>query len=94
MGRHAEWEVVNKKDNIVLIRDLDRSGCLSVTNDAEYVYATVNRFNATRSYRVVYEDSVGEWTELVATPSQWHPGFTISFKPWHGEAWDNLTKAY
>lgn len=89
MGRHAEWEVVNKKNGIVLIRDLDRSGCMSITNDAEYVYRTINRFVR---WRVVYQDTQGEWTEIVYDdPTKWG---TITFKPWHGEVWDSLTRAY
>jgi len=95
MGCHAEWEIVNKKDGIVLIRDLNRPGCLSVTNDAEYVYAYINQG---LRYRVVYEDTQGEWTELIGKPkgntldSPWQ--WNITFKPWHGEVWDSLTKTY
>lgn len=93
MGRHAEWEVVNMKPGIVLIRDLGRSGCLSITNDAEYVYDTINRFTGRDQYRVVYEDTQGEWAEIIKSasgPFKWR----MSFKPWHGEVWDNLTKTY
>jgi hypothetical protein len=42
MGRHAEWELVNSKDGIIMIRDLERSGCLTITNDAEYVFSKIN----------------------------------------------------
>ena len=95
MGRHAEWEVVNKKPGIILIRDLGRSGCLSITNDAEYVYSHITRFSYTR---VVYQDTQGEWAELIAnskgntldSPWKWN----ITFRPWHGEVWDSLTKTY
>lgn len=97
MSQHAEWEVVNKKDGIVMIRDLDRSGCRSITNDAEYVFGSLNNHRPTR---VIYEDTVGEWTEIVGVPSSrpltisnpWR--WTVSFKPWHGEVWDNLTKEF
>lgn len=91
MGRHAEWEVVNTKDGIMLIRDLNRSGCLTVTNDAEYVYDTINRFNSRAQYRVIFEDTQGEWTEMFVAPgTEWR----MSFKPWHGEVWDNLSKVF
>lgn len=91
MGRHAEWEIVNNKDGIVLIRDLDRAGCLSITNDAEYVYGTINRFSR---YRVIYQDTMGEWTEIVYNNKPLGSWGSISFKPWHGEVWDSLTKTY
>lgn len=95
MGRHAEWEIVNKKPGIILIRDLGKDGCLSITNDAEYVYSHITRFSHTR---VVYQDTQGEWTELIGilnkitldNPWKW----SITFKPWHGEVWDSLTKTY
>ena len=89
MSRHAEWEVVNKKDGIVLIRDLDRSGCLSITNDAEYVFGYINRYTP---WRVVYQDTLGEWAEIVRDNRPLGSWGSISFKPWHGEVWDKLTR--
>jgi hypothetical protein len=96
MGRHAEWELVNSKDGIIMIRDLERSGCLTITNDAEYVFSKINEIRRGRLLRVIYQgqNDGSEWWEIVPSPSQWYPGHTVSFKPWHGEAWDNLTKAY
>ena len=90
MNRHAEWEIVNKKDGIILIRDLGKDGCLSITNDAEYVYSYITQG---LRYRVVYQDTQGEWTEIIkyaCEPFKWQYGF----KPWHGEVWDNLTKEF
>lgn len=97
MGRHAEWEIVNRKPGIVLIRDLDRYGCLSITNDAEYVFGSLNNGRPTR---VIYQDTVGEWTEIVGVPvkkpltldNPWR--YQVTFRPWHGEVWDNLTKVF
>lgn len=48
---------------IVWIRDCD--GPVSVTNDAEGVCQRVNR--AYPGYRIVYQDSMGMWDELVHT---------------------------
>jgi hypothetical protein len=87
MGRHAEWEVVNRKPGIILIRDMDRAGCLSITNDAENVYFTINRL--TRGTRVIYQDTQGDWTEIYENSSG-----EITFKPWYGEVWDGLTRPY
>lgn len=92
MARHAEWEVVNQKPGIILIRDLDQSGCLSITNDAEYVYYTINQSG--QRTRVIYQDTQGEWAEIALVagidPGEWR----IVFRPWHGEVWDNLTREY
>jgi hypothetical protein len=94
MGRHAEWEIVNRKPGIVLIRDLDRSGCLSITNDAEFVFDQLNSYSSKPRLRVIYQDTQGEWTEIFPVsglkPGEWR----VAFRPWHGEVWDNLTKTY
>ena len=92
MGKHAEWEVVNKKDGIVLIRDLGRSGCLSITNDAEFVFDQLNSYSSKASLRVVYQDTEGEWAEIVRDNRPLGSWGSISFKPWHGEVWDKLTR--
>ena len=63
MGRHAEWEVVckNRNTKIIMIRDLERSGRMSVTNDAEYVYACLT--NNIKGWRVIYQgqNDDSEW---------------------------------
>lgn len=94
MGRHAEWEVVNKKDGIVMIRDLERSGCLSITNDAEYVYDSINSFRRGQPLRVVYQgqNDGNEWWEIVVTAGNYAGNWRIYFRPWHGEVWDKLTR--
>ena len=91
MIRHAEWEVVNQKPGIILIRDLDQPGCLSITNDAFYVYETLNRMRS-GDIRVIYQDTDGEWAEIVKVHYSYSWG--IEFRPWHGEVWDNLVREY
>ena len=52
----AHFVIIAVRDGIIYLRDLD--GPLSITNDAEAVYAAV-RANI-GPLRVVYEDSYGE----------------------------------
>jgi hypothetical protein len=87
MNTRSRWEFVGKEGNIVFIRDLDLGG-RSVTNDAEAVYEECQ--NAHGPCRVVYQDSQGEWAEIVKLIN-WI-GETIGFRPWHGLVWDQLTK--
>lgn len=75
-------------DDIVFIRDLDL-GRMSVTNDAEEVYRWINKI-AYPGRRVVYQDSEGDWAEIVS--SGLYGGFGIQFKPWHGLDWDILNR--
>ena len=85
----CEFDWVKVTDSIVFIRDLDR-GKMSVTNDAEEVYRWINRVTYP-GRRVVYQDSAGEWAEIVGVnrgPSR----IDITFRTWHGEVWDQLTK--
>jgi hypothetical protein len=91
MGKHATWEVVNQKDNIIMIQDLDEPGHLSITNDAEYV---LQHFNSTGNrYRVIYRSSVpDDWTEIIRVPGEEFSHWRVAFKPWHGLVWDRLTR--
>lgn len=86
MTTRSRWEFVGKEGNIVFIRDLDHGG-RSVTNDAENVFQECQ--NAHGVCRVVYQDSQGDWAEIV-----WKDSWlgTIAFKPWRGLMWDRLTK--
>ena len=77
----------NPMETIVFIRDLDLGG-RSVTNDAEAVFEECQ--NAHGACRVVYQDSQGEWAEIVKQIN-WM-GDTIVFRPWYGSVWDKLTK--
>ena len=83
----CEFEWVKITDSIVFIRDLNQ-GKMSVTNDAEEVYRWINRV-AYPGRRVVYQDSEGEWTEIVGAGPY---NIQIGFRPWYGEVWDQLTK--
>ena len=89
----SDWELDRKEtykgdcpETIVFIRDRNL-GRRSVTNDAEAVFADCQ--NIFGRCRVVYQDSEGEWTEIVRKDS-WLG--TISFRPWHGRVWDQLSK--
>lgn len=84
----SDWDFVTRHENVVFIRDLNL-GRMSVTNDAEAVFKGVQTLYG--PCRVVYEDSDGEWTEMVGThhdPTR----IDISFKPWHGMVWDILQR--
>ena len=83
----CEFDWVEVTDDIVFIRDTNR-GRMSVTNDAEEVYRWINKVTYP-GRRVVYQDSEGEWTEIVGTGPY---GLVITFKPWHGLDWDILNR--
>lgn len=88
----SDFEILeyNKKHHIVYLRDLDRGG-KSITNDAEQVYPYIR--NVYGAVRVVYQDSMGEWTEMLSVPDQNYPGdWRIAFAPWHGLVWDILKR--
>jgi hypothetical protein len=88
MSTRSRWEFVGKTGGIVFIRDLDLGG-RSVTNDAEQVYDECQKAHG--ACRVVYQDSDGEWWEIVATDHAWE-GYDVTFRPWHGLVWDRLSK--
>jgi len=90
----SRWEYVRKEiykgdpvETIVFIRDLNLGG-RSVTNDAEQVYEECR--NIFGPCRLVYQDSQGEWAEIVKHIN-WM-GETVGFRPWHGLVWDRLSK--
>lgn len=93
-GQHlrCDYEYVKITDTIIYIRDLNKTGRMSVTNDADEVYRIINKV-VYPGRRVVYQDSEGEWSEMVEQASgNWLSDFSITFKPWHGEVWDILSK--
>ncbi len=87
MSTRSRWEVVGKEGDIVFIRDLNLGG-RSVTNDAEAVFVECQQLYG--NCRVVYQDSQGDWAEIVKRTMRM--GETIEFRPWHGLVWDQLTK--
>ena len=85
----CDFEYVKTTDDIIFIKDLNR-GRMSVTNDADEVFRLINKI-VFPGRRVVYQDSDGEWFEIVDGVETWM-GKCVGFKPWHGEVWDILTK--
>lgn len=74
--RKSDWELnsIDDRRKIVYIVDLNL-GNVSVTNDAENVVQILNRRYP--DYQIVYQDSTGDWDELVHS----HGVFT-GFAPW------------
>lgn len=85
----CDFEYVGVSDGVVYIRD-SNLGRMSVTNDAEMVMDVV-QFKYGSDTRVVYQDSDGEWAEIVRIHDQDMFEPEITFKPWHGIAWDILS---
>ena len=87
---------VDHKNNIAYIEDIcDKTGAMSITNDAENVWYHFQREGpgGVMFWRVVYKDTDGEWWEIVKnTAFSWSKGDTIGFKRWHGLAWDILQR--
>lgn len=72
--------------DIAFIRDLD--GPVSVTNEAEEVYAYIQEQWPSLT-RVVYQGTDGEWFEIVFDgPYE----LQVTFRPWHGAVWDTLQR--
>ena len=85
----CDYEIVGTKDGIVFLRDLNL-GRTSVTNDAEAVVERI-KFQFGQDARIVYQDSEGEWSEIVAyrhDTNYWD----VWFCPWHGLVWDILSR--
>lgn len=55
--------------DIIILNDLAMEGCRCITNDADYVIAALYEIHSREKEipmpRVVYEDSMGLWDELV-----------------------------
>jgi hypothetical protein len=91
----SKFDIVdrNVEHNIVFIEDdCDANGdaIMTVTNDAENVLEYFQRLYG-KNVRIVYRDTEMEWWEIVTNHKTWM-GSIISFKPWHGLAWDILKK--
>jgi hypothetical protein len=88
----ARCRVVERddKNNIVFLKDLaNQYGSRSITNDAE---AVVDYYRSIygNPIRIVYLDTDEEWWELDWSIGD--GGTEVSFKPWHGLAWDMLKR--
>ena len=57
----SEFQIVDVKNGIVFIRDMNK-GRLTVTNDAENVVRFVHK--TYKDKRMVYLDTMGVWSEL------------------------------
>ena len=82
----------NREHNIVWIEDdCDANGDakMSVTNDAENVVTWFRSLYGNR-IRIVYRDSNMEWREICWSLE--HHGTEVSFRPWYGLVWAQLTK--
>jgi len=77
MRRHADFRVVAETDEFVFIEDMNLSN-VSVTNEAEYVVQSVLSAHGNRR-RIVYNDSEGQWDELVHDGKQF-----VDFSPYKG----------
>ena len=64
MRSMSDWEFVRQEGNVVFIRDLNL-GRISVTNDAEEVHTDCQELYGNPDCRVVYQDSEGNWDEIV-----------------------------
>jgi len=88
---HVETDIEN---HIIFIEDIsDKTGAMSITNDAENVLEHCRALTG-NGWRIVYKDTDGEWWEIVkiyGSTANWF-GQTVSFKPWHGLAWDILQR--
>ena len=86
----CDYEIVGTEDGIIFLRDLN-FGRMSVTNDAEAVVEHI-KFQYGRDARIVYQDSEGEWSEIVRDFGPYDIPMSVHFKPWHGMVWDKLSR--
>ena len=78
------------KNNIIYLEDYaNQTGGMTITNDAE---AVVDYYRSLygNGVRIVYLDTDKEWWEIVWSIGQYDTD--ISFKQWHGLAWDILKR--
>lgn len=96
MIRPSSWHEHHRDHDrqIVYIVDANQGG-MSITNDAQGVL-NYHRDLLGSDWRVVYQDTQGEWWEIVETyVSTLDQGVTrieetLGFEPWSGLAWDIL----
>ena len=87
---HVETDIEN---HIIFIEDIsDKTGAMSITNDAENVLKHYQELTG-NGWRVVYKDTAGEWWEIVEeVVEMWEDDFRVQFKSWNGLAWDILQR--
>lgn len=64
--RHSDWDIVSVERDRVFVVDLNL-GNLSVTNDAEAVWKTIQQVYPGK--RLVYRDSMDQWDEICQQPA-------------------------
>ena len=72
----ADYDIARVEHDRVFIIDID-VGNKSVTDDAEFVYNELQSKWPGR--RVIYKDRIGEWSEMLAYPSDNVLGIEIDF---------------
>lgn len=89
--RLSNFDVVeyDTKNHIVYIRDLDTGG-MSITNNAEAVYQYIRTYYG--AVRVVYQDTLGNWDEIVQQAGEYPGDWRITFAPWQGLFMDTLKR--
>lgn len=87
---HVETDIEN---HIIFIEDIsDKTGAMSITNDAENVLEHYRALTG-NGWRIVYKDTDGEWWEIVmVADGLWDSDFRVAFKHWNGLAWDILQR--
>lgn len=85
----SDFVVERIEHGIAFVVDLNL-GRTSVTNDAACVCRYVALAHGCT--RVVYKDSIGEWSEIKLTAIG--RNITVDFLPWHGIVHDLLKRDY
>lgn len=88
----SAWAVVETDitNGIIFIEDIcDKTGGMSITNDAENVRKYITKYFG-KSWRVVYKDTEQEWWEIALR--HYADGEEVIFKRWDGLAWDILKR--
>ena len=85
---------IDRTNRIIFIEDIsDKTGAMSITNDAEHVLQDFQD-NYGNDWRVVYKDTDNEWWEIVPRRAKtgWPLIESVVFKTWNGLAWDILKR--
>ena len=88
---------MDKKHNVIFIEDIaNRTGGMTITNDAEAVFDYIDRNYSHEAptpgfWRVVYKDTDNEWWEILPLDADAVNGVTsVGFEKWHSHEWDAL----
>lgn len=94
MPRRATWHEHSRdtERKIIFIIDDCWGNYLSITNDAEEVLR-YHMITLGKDWRVVYQDTEGEWWEIKYASGFSTGVWRVVFEPWDGLAWDILKRA-